>query len=97
VQVEYPASQCGEGFDPVKKLELFAGENLKRALQNRGIVLSDPGSPRCDYCGSNACYVSVFKGKQLLNPMGVTEEKLMERNPNVRLSRQSVTICKREI
>mmetsp|Transcript_5296 Transcript_5296/g.9053 ORF Transcript_5296/g.9053 Transcript_5296/m.9053 type:complete len:332 (+) Transcript_5296:101-1096(+) len=86
VQVEYPASQCAEGFDPVKKLEFFAGENLKQALQNRGIVLDDPGNPRCDYCGSNACYVSIFKGKQLLNPMGQTEEKLMERNPNCRLS-----------
>ena len=86
VQVEYPKSQCAEGFDPVQKLEFFAGENLKRALQNRGIVLDDPGSPKCDYCGSNACYVSIFKGKTLLNPMSTTEEKLMERNPNVRLS-----------
>lgn len=86
VQVEYPRSQCAEGFDPVKELEFFAGENLKRALQNRGIVLDDPGSPKCDYCGSNACYVSIFKGKQLLNPMSLTEEKLMERNPNCRLS-----------
>lgn len=86
VQVEYPASQCEEGFDPVQELELFAGENLKRALQNRGIVLDDPANPKCDYCGSNACYVSIVKGKQLLNPKGITEEKLMERNPNCRLS-----------
>eukprot|EP00584_Thalassiosira_punctigera_P009818 CAMPEP_0172532926 /NCGR_PEP_ID=MMETSP1067-20121228/5796_1 /TAXON_ID=265564 ORGANISM="Thalassiosira punctigera, Strain Tpunct2005C2" /NCGR_SAMPLE_ID=MMETSP1067 /ASSEMBLY_ACC=CAM_ASM_000444 /LENGTH=327 /DNA_ID=CAMNT_0013317489 /DNA_START=106 /DNA_END=1089 /DNA_ORIENTATION=+ len=86
VQVSYPPSQCAEGFDPVKNLEFFAGENLKRALQNRGIVLDDPGNPRCDYCGSNACYVSVVKGKQLLNPIGKTEEKLFQRNPNCRLS-----------
>mmetsp|Transcript_16376 Transcript_16376/g.30864 ORF Transcript_16376/g.30864 Transcript_16376/m.30864 type:complete len:344 (+) Transcript_16376:153-1184(+) len=86
VTVEYPASQCAEGFDPVVQLELFAGENLQRALLNRGIALDDPGNPRCDFCGSNACYVSVGKGKSLLNPMGKTEEKLMERNPNVRLS-----------
>jgi len=86
VTVEYPPSQCAEGFDPVKQLEFFAGENLKRALQNRGIVLDDPGNPRCDYCGSNACYVSIYRGKALLNPMGKTEEKLMQRNPNVRLS-----------
>ena len=85
-RVEYPASQCAEGFDPVKNIEFFAGENLKRALQNRGIVLDDPGNPKCDYCGSNACYVSIVKGKALLNPMGQTEEKLMKRNPDVRLS-----------
>lgn len=86
VQVEYPPSQCAEGFNNVKKLEFFAGENLKRALQNRGIVLDDPGNPKCDYCGSNACYVSVFKGKALLNPIGKTEELLMKRNANCRLS-----------
>lgn len=86
VRVEYPPSQCAEGFDGIKDLEFFAGENLKIALQNRGIVLDDPANPRCDYCGSNACYVSIVKGKALLNPKGVTEEKLMERNPNCRLS-----------
>lgn len=86
VQVSYPPSQCAEGFDNVKQLEFFAGENLQRALRNRGIVLDDPGNPKCDYCGSNACYVSIDKGKALLNPMGTTEEKLMKRNPNVRLS-----------
>lgn len=87
VRVEYPASQCAEGVDPVKYLELFAGENLKMALQNRRIVLDDPGSQaKCDYCGSNACYVNIVKGKTLLNPMGKTEELLMKRNPNVRLS-----------
>uniref|UniRef100_A0A7S2MVP6 PDZ domain-containing protein n=1 Tax=Helicotheca tamesis TaxID=374047 RepID=A0A7S2MVP6_9STRA len=86
VQVEYPPSQCAEGVNNVKKIELFAGENLKRALQNRGIILSDPGSPKCDYCGSNACYVSIYRGKSLLNPMGTTEKKLMARNQDCRLS-----------
>mmetsp|Transcript_24569 Transcript_24569/g.23610 ORF Transcript_24569/g.23610 Transcript_24569/m.23610 type:complete len:333 (-) Transcript_24569:427-1425(-) len=86
VQVEYPPSQCAEGVDNVKKLEFFAGENLKRALQNRGIVLSDPGNPKCDYCGSSACYVSIIKGKAILNPIGITEEKLMKQNTNCRLS-----------
>lgn len=86
VQVEYPPSQCAEGVNNVKMIELFAGENLKMALQNRGIVLDDPGNRRCDFCGSNACYVSIFKGKTLLNPMGQTEEKLMKQNLNCRLS-----------
>lgn len=86
VQVSYPPSQCAEGVSNVKTIELFAGENLKRALQNRGIILDDPGNPKCDYCGSNACYVSIDKGRNIINPKGQTEEKLMRRNPNVRLS-----------
>ena len=49
-------------------------------------MLDDPGYQKCDYCGSNACYVSIVKGKTLLNPMGKTEELLMRRNPDVRLS-----------
>jgi len=89
VTVEYPPSQCAEGVDNVKKLELFAGENLKAALQNRGIILDDPGQPKCDFCGS-ACYVSISKGKHLLNPMGLTEEKRMKKNPTVRLSCKTI-------
>lgn len=90
VKVEYPLSQCAEGVDNVKTLELFAGENLQRALLNRGIVLDDPGQPRCDFCGSNACYVSISKGKTLLNERGLTEEKRLKNNPKVRLSCKTV-------
>jgi hypothetical protein len=86
VQVEYPPSQCAEGVDNVKKIELFGGENLKSALLSRGIIMDDPGQPKCDFCGSNGCYVSISRGMPLLNPMGLTEEKLMKRNPRVRLS-----------
>lgn len=87
LRVEYPPSQCAPGVDNVKMVELFAGENLKLALQSRGFVLDDPGNPKCDFCGSNACYVSIVKGKHLLNPMSSTEEKLLlKNNPNVRLS-----------
>jgi len=86
VKVEYPPSQCAEGVDNVKMIELFAGENLKRALQNRGIILDDPGNVKCDYCGSNACYVSISKGKSILSPIGLTEEKLFKSNPTCRIS-----------
>jgi len=86
VKVEYPPSQCAEGVDNVKTIELFAGENLKRALQNRGIILDDPGNVKCDYCGSNGCYVSISRGKSLLNPPGLTEEKLFMNNPTCRIS-----------
>lgn len=90
VTVEYSPSQCAPGVDNVKTLELFAGENLKRALQTRGIILDDPGNPKCDFCGSNACTMSVFKGKDLLNPKGMTEEKMMKFNPNCRISCKTV-------
>jgi len=86
VQVEYPPSQCAEGVDNVKMIELYAGENLMRALQNRGIILDDPGNLKCDYCGLNGCYVSISKGKSLLSPTGPTEEKLFKYNPTCRIS-----------
>lgn len=90
VTVEYPPSQCAAGVDNVKTLELFAGENLKRALQTRGIILDDPGNPKCDFCGSNACTMSVYKGEHLLNQKGMTEEKLMKFNPKCRISCKTV-------
>jgi hypothetical protein len=85
VTVEYPPSQCAEGVDNVKEIELFSGENLKRALQNRGIVLDDPQAPKCDFCGGK-CTVSVSRGMKVLNPIGMTESKLMARNPTCRVS-----------
>mmetsp|Transcript_25350 Transcript_25350/g.50504 ORF Transcript_25350/g.50504 Transcript_25350/m.50504 type:complete len:340 (-) Transcript_25350:207-1226(-) len=85
VRVEYPPSQCAEGVDNVKQIELFAGENLQRALLNRGIIMDDPEAPKCDYCG-NKCVVSVRLGQKLCNPMGITESKLMKRNPRCRLA-----------
>lgn len=85
VVVEYPRSQCAEGADNKETLEMFAGENLRRALQNRGIVMEDPKGSKCDFCGGK-CVVSVDVGFDLLNPMSITEEKLMEKNPKCRLS-----------
>ena len=84
VAVEYPSVQCADGVDNREVVELFAGENLKRALQTRGIVFEDRDAPKCDFCGSK-CTVSIDQGMQLLNPMSVTEEKLMARNPKCRL------------
>ena len=46
----------------------------------------DPDAPKCDYCG-NKCNVSVGRaGMHLLSPMSTTEEKIMKRNPDLRLS-----------
>ena len=89
VVVQYPPIQCADPTDNEETLELFAGENLKRALQTRGIVFEDRDAPKCDFCGSK-CTVSIDMGMQLMNPMGLTEEKLMKKNPKCRLSCKTV-------
>eukprot|EP00978_Attheya_sp_CCMP212_P012969 scaffold32351_cov60-Attheya_sp.AAC.7 len=83
VRVEYPKSQCAEGVSNVRDIELFAGENLRRAMLNRGIIMDDPEAQKCDFCGTK-CVVSVSRGMRVLNPIGTTEEKLMENNPTCR-------------
>jgi hypothetical protein len=85
VIVEYPPTQVAEGADNKVELELFAGENLRRALLNRGIVLEDPLSRKCDFCGTK-CTVNVTKGMKLLSPRGMTEAKIMANNPTCRVS-----------
>mmetsp|Transcript_17832 Transcript_17832/g.40918 ORF Transcript_17832/g.40918 Transcript_17832/m.40918 type:complete len:356 (+) Transcript_17832:169-1236(+) len=89
VVVAYPPSQCADGVDNEETLELFAGENLKRALQTRGIIFEDRDAAKCDFCGGK-CTVAIDMGMQLMNPMGLTEEKLMKRNPKCRLSCKTV-------
>lgn len=89
VVVEYPPSQCADGVDNKETLELFAGENLKRALQTRGIIFEDRDAPKCDFCGGK-CTVSIDQGMQLMNPKGLTEEKLMSKNPKCRLSCKTI-------
>jgi hypothetical protein len=85
VVVEYPPSQCAEGADNKETVELFAGENLRRALLNRGIVMEDRDGRKCDFCGGK-CTVKIDMGMQLMNPMSTTEEKLMKNNPKCRVS-----------
>jgi len=89
VVVEYPPIQCSNPADNKETLELFAGENLKRALQTRGIVFEDRDAPKCDFCGQK-CTVAIDMGMQLMNPMSLTEEKLMKKNPKCRLSCKTV-------
>jgi len=89
VVVEYPPSQCAEGVDNKETIELFAGENLRRALMNRGIVFEDRDARKCDYCGQK-CMVKIDVGSTLCNPMSITEEKFMKNNPKCRLSCKTV-------
>ena len=84
VVVEYPPIQCATGSDNTETIELVAGENLKRALQNRGIVLEDRDARKCDFCGGK-CTVQVDQGMPLLSPMSMTEEKIMKQNPKCRV------------
>lgn len=87
--VEYPPSQVAEGVEATETLELFAGENLKMALLNRGIIMEDPAAAKCDFCGIK-CNVKIDQGMQLLSPMSSTEEKIMKRNPKCRISCKTV-------
>jgi hypothetical protein len=89
VVVEYPPIQCAEGASNKETVELFAGENLKRALQNRGIIFEDRDARKCDFCGGK-CTVAVDMGMQIMSPMSITEEKLMKLNPKCRLSCKTV-------
>uniref|UniRef100_A0A7S1BHD7 PDZ domain-containing protein n=1 Tax=Corethron hystrix TaxID=216773 RepID=A0A7S1BHD7_9STRA len=89
VVVEYPPVQCAEGADNTEKIELFAGENLRRGLLNRGIVMEDRDAKICDFCGGK-CTVKLDMGMALTNPMGSTETKLMKYNPKCRLSCKTV-------
>ena len=84
VVVEYPPVQVADGADNTEKLTLTAGENLRRALLNRGIVLEDPQAAKCDFCGTK-CAVKVDVGMPLLSPMSTTEEKIMKNNPKCRV------------
>lgn len=89
ITVQYPPIQCANGADNEETVELFAGENLKRALQTRGIIFEDRDAAKCDFCGGK-CTVSIDTGMQLMNPMGLTEQKLMKQNPKCRLSCKTV-------
>jgi ferredoxin len=91
VKLQYPPSQ-GE---PDTTIELFSGENLRRAMLTRGVKLNDPLSRRFDSggtgdCGGEAtcstCVVNVVKGGELLNPQNIQEKQMLVKNPKWRLA-----------
>jgi len=91
VKLQYPPSQ-GE---PDTTIELFSGENLRRAMLTRGVKLNDPLSLRFDSggtgnCGGEAtcttCVVNVVKGGELMNPQSIQEEQMLVKNPKWRLA-----------
>lgn len=87
LRLQYPAHQ----EEPDVTLELFAGENLRRAMLTRGVKLNDPLARRFDSGGSGdcgadgtcaTCTVDVVQGLELLNPPTATESQIFKRKPD---------------
>jgi ferredoxin len=95
VKLQYPPSQ--EESDTT--IELFSGENLRRAMLTRGVKLNDALSRRFDSggtgdCGGEAtcstCVVNVVQGGELLNPQAIQEEQMLKKNPKWRLGCKAI-------
>jgi ferredoxin len=81
------------------KIELFSGENLRRAMLVRGVKLNDPLARRFDNGGSGdcgaegtcaTCAVSIVRGDDLLSPAGQTESQIFKNNPRWRLACKAI-------
>ena len=95
VTFQYPPDQGEEDTT----IELFSGENLRRAMLVRGIKLNDPLSRRFDSggqgdCGAEGtcatCAVTVSHGMDLLNEPGFTEKGMLKTNPRYRLACRAI-------
>ena len=95
VRLQYPP----EMNEPDVSLELFAGENLRRALLVRGTKLNDPLARRFDSggrgdCGAEGtcatCAVAVTTGLGLLSPPGVQEAQIFKDRPRWRMTCKAV-------
>jgi len=84
--LQYPPHQDEDDVT----LELFAGENLRRAMLTRGVKLNDPLARRFDSGGSGdcgadgtcaTCTVNVVEGLELLSPPTTTESQIFKRRP----------------
>lgn len=95
VELEFPPSS---EENPVS-IEIFAGENLRRAMLVRGIKLNDELARRFDSggtgnCGAEGlcatCVVSVVQGAHLLSPQGVQEQQILQKNPRWRMACKAI-------
>lgn len=95
VKLQYPPSQKEKDVT----IELFSGENLRRAMLTRGVKLNDPLSKRFDNGGSGdcgaegsctTCAVSVLRGGDLLSPAGIQEKQMMDDTPRWRLACKAI-------
>jgi ferredoxin len=95
VTLQYPP-EFGE--DDIK-IELFAGENLRRALLVRGVKLNDAFAERFDSGGSGdcgaegtcaTCAVEVRKGQELLSPAKTQEAQIFAKKPRWRMACKAI-------
>ncbi len=95
IKLQYPPSFN----EPDVSIELFAGENLRRAMLTRGIKLNDKLSERFDSGGSGdcgadgtcaTCVVSVTKGSEMLSPMKIQESQILSKKPRWRMACKTV-------
>jgi len=85
--------------EPDQSLELFAGENLRRAMLARGVKLNDALSRRFDSggtgdCGAEGtcatCVVSITQGGHLMSPIGIQEAQILAENPRWRMACKAI-------
>lgn len=90
VNLQYPDDE-----EPPQTIEIFCGENLRRALLVRGVKLNDPLAQRFDSGGSGdcgadgtcaTCAVAVTKGADLLTPRTTMEEQVFKNRVTWRMS-----------
>jgi ferredoxin len=95
LNLQYPPEMGEENVS----LELFAGENLRRAMLVRGVKLNDALAARFDSGGSGdcgaegtcaTCAVSVVEGSHLLNPVGQQEGQIFVKQPRWRMACRAV-------
>jgi ferredoxin len=94
VNLQYP-SDDNDDTEETTTLELFCGENLRRALLVRGVKLNDPLARRFDSGGSGdcgadgtcaTCAVAVVQGADLLTAPTTMERQLFRDRLNWRMS-----------
>ena len=95
LNLEYPPEMNEQNVS----LELFAGENLRRALLTRGVKLNDKLAQRFDSggqgdCGAEGtcatCAVSILVGQNLLSPQGQQEQQIFVKHPRWRMACKAV-------
>lgn len=88
-----------EDDEPDTTIELFAGENLRRAMLTRGVKLNDALASRFDSggtgdCGAEGtcatCVVSIPRGMDLMSPMKVQESQILANKPRWRMACKAV-------
>jgi ferredoxin len=95
LNLQYPPDLGEENLT----LELFSGENLRRAMLVRGVKLNDPLASRFDSggtgdCGAEGtcatCAVAVIAGQDLLSPPATQEVQIFKKNPRWRMACKAV-------